>query len=90
MTGNTFLYKGNESQIFEEAEVEELLANGWHDNPSDAKAYEAGDLAPTGEDKTNAPVTATAPTPVTVEVPEAPKKRGPKSKLSLKPSTTEG
>ena len=73
MPKNTFLYKGDEAELFEESEVEGLLADGWFDNPSDAKATGEPEVKDTAPDNA-------APKPVTVEVAEGPKKRGPKPK----------
>ena len=48
------LYKGDECQHFKEHEVEGNLADGWHDNPADAKLD--AETAPAGpEDDGDSP-----------------------------------
>lgn len=41
MSYQAFMYKGNESKIFEENELKQAEADGWFDNPGDAIKAEA-------------------------------------------------
>lgn len=69
-----FLYKGDKAEIFLESEVEAMTADGWFDNPTDAKAPPAPDPAPEPEPAPSEPVPE--PEPAAAEVAE-PEKRGP-------------
>jgi len=77
-----FVYKGDKAELHDKDVADRMKADeGWHDNPTDAKS--------TGEPEVNGEPDSVAPKPVTVEVAEGPKKRGPKPKLSLSPATAE-
>lgn len=48
--GNTFLYKDGEAKLFEESDVESLMADGWHDNPADG-AKQTKEAAEPGQEE---------------------------------------
>lgn len=47
---NTFLYKDGEAKLFEESEVEDLMSEGWCDNPTDGAKTPPEDETGSGKD----------------------------------------
>lgn len=49
MSKNTYLYKDGEAKLFEESEVDDMMAEGWFDNPSETSLDGPGNEADTSE-----------------------------------------